>query len=31
MKTMHEVPVDRRKLIFLVEKEKGVLRKLLKG
>jgi hypothetical protein len=28
---MDEGQVDRKRLVFLVEKEKGVLRKLLKG
>jgi hypothetical protein len=31
VKTMDEVQIDRRRLVFLVEKEEGILRKLLKG
>jgi hypothetical protein len=31
VKTMDEDQVDRRGLVFLVEKEEGILRKLLKG
>jgi hypothetical protein len=31
VKTMDEGQVDRRRLIFLVQKEGGILRKLLKG
>jgi hypothetical protein len=31
VKTMDERQVDRRRLILLVEKEKGILRELIKG